>query len=91
MGLQLRVAYLPIQMTRPAQGRVMDFGGAEVHETPDKPESPFRPLPSAGLDMDHLLSSVVHGKSQAMKLTAPIAIPTPKTIPARVFLDWPSP
>jgi protocatechuate 3,4-dioxygenase beta subunit len=27
----------------------------------------------------------------ALNFTAPTAMPTPKTIPARVFLDWPSP
>src|SRR6266508_2876196 len=32
-----------------------------------------------------------HGKSQLMKLTAPIAIPTPKTMPASIRLDSPSP
>jgi hypothetical protein len=43
MGFQLRAAHLPVEMTRPAQRRITDFGGAEVYETPDKPESPFRP------------------------------------------------
>src|SRR5579863_2702578 len=32
-----------------------------------------------------------YGKSQAMKLTAPMAIPTPKTMPASVRFDSPSP
>src|SRR5260370_33565965 len=32
-----------------------------------------------------------YGNSQAMKLTAPIAMPTPKTMPASIRLDSPSP
>src|SRR5581483_10601996 len=31
------------------------------------------------------------GKSQAMKFTAPTAMPMPKMIPASMRLDWPSP
>ena len=44
MRLQLRAAYLPVEMTRAAQRRVVDFGGAEVYETPDKPEGLLPPL-----------------------------------------------
>jgi hypothetical protein len=32
-----------------------------------------------------------YGKSQAMKFTAPRAMPMPKTMPASIFFDWPSP
>src|SRR5579884_6034 len=34
---------------------------------------------------------VYDGKSQAIKFTADTAMPMPKTIPASIFFDWPSP
>src|SRR5882757_2827030 len=41
--LELRIAHLPIEMTRIAQRCFFNLGGAEVYETPDEPEGPLRP------------------------------------------------
>src|SRR6266446_3007757 len=38
-----------------------------------------------------LAAGLDHGKSQVMKFTAPIAMPTPNTIPASMRLESPSP
>src|SRR5258708_39415927 len=47
MGFQLRVADLPVEMTRAAQRRALNLGRAEVHETPGNPAYPFLPSPPA--------------------------------------------
>lgn len=39
----------------------------------------------------HVDSTENHGNSQAMKLTAAMAIPTPNSTPARIRFDPPSP
>ena len=38
MGLKLRIAHLPVEAARAQQSNVLNLRGAEVYETPDKPE-----------------------------------------------------
>jgi hypothetical protein len=35
MRFELRIAYLPVEMARAGERRVVDLGGAEIEETPD--------------------------------------------------------
>jgi hypothetical protein len=42
-------------------------------------------------DSAHPLIGGRYGNSQAIKLTAPMAMPMPKTMPASMRFDWPSP
>jgi hypothetical protein len=43
MGFEFRITYLPVEVTHAAERRFFNLGGAEVYETPDKPESLLRP------------------------------------------------
>ena len=60
MRFQLRIADLPVEMTRARKRRGIDLGGAEIHETPDKPEGPLRPKQLDRCKVAKLPTQAVH-------------------------------